>query len=113
MPDSGTFIWSFHERSWWNQPVPVEMLNQGSRARFSEVSHSTPLGSFFSAASTTVQSGLKVTTGSTPSSTALRASFFSSSSGSYMMTSMPEIICVTRCGGMLGKSFCTKSRKNT
>ena len=113
MPDSGTFIWSFQERSWWNQPVPVDTLNQGSRDRLSEVSHSTPLGSFFSAASTSVHSWLKQTAASTPNSTAFLASPFSSSSGRYMMTSMPEIICVTRCAGMLGKSFCTKSRKKT
>ena len=113
MPDSGTFIWSFHERSWWNQPVPVETLNQGSLASESEVSHSTPLGVFFSASSTTFQSGLKQTISSTPSSIARRASFFNSSSGWYMMTSMPEIICVTRCAGMFGNSFCAKSRKKT
>jgi len=50
------FMASFQERSWWNQPVPVDTLNQGSRERLSEVSHSTPFGSFFSAASTSVHS---------------------------------------------------------
>ena len=113
MPFSGTSIWSFHERSWWNQPVPVETLNQGSLASDSDSSHSVPFGLPLSAASTALHSVLDLTSSSTPSSTALRASFFSSSSGWYMMTSMPEIICVTRCAGMLGNSFCTKSRKNT
>ena len=82
MPDSGTFIWSFHERSWWNQPVPVEMLNQGSRARSSELEPLDALGQLLQRRlRLRVHSGLNVTTESTPSSTALRASFFSSSSG--------------------------------